>query len=267
MQIKDINGEGTTMTLYDWIFSNYPENSEIDGRWGALHIAVLSACIASIVLIAIFARRSEKARRYTIISLAGAIAFLELARRVINISRGNIANITDFLITVLPRPWCAISCWLLIASLFVNKKFFYNFTSMSGIICAAIFFAYPSVGFNHKYILFENVYSIATHSLLLVFSVSLITLGLTDFRLKVQGERLGVIKEAIMLVTMFIYAFVEIFVLKIEKDPLCFMPGNDVQDVLGVDYPLYLVLYTAFLAVYFSAFYLLQYIVEKHRKT
>lgn len=53
------------------------------------------------------------------------------------------------------------------------------------------------------------------------------------------------------------YVFLEIYGLKIESDPMYFMPGNDVMDILGVGYPLYLVLYIIFIIIYFNIFYLI----------
>lgn len=142
----------------------------------------------------------------------------------------------------------------------VKKKRLYNLATMCALINAIIFFAYPSVGFNHSVILFENLYSIATHALLLTSSISMMTLGLTDF-----SFNKGIIKEAIGLILMFIYAFAEIYLLKIEKDPMYFMPENDVQAFLGVDYTAYLFIYVGFLIVYFALFYIVQKIINRNK--
>ena len=133
---------------------------------------------------------------------------------------------------------------------------------MNALLNAIIFFAYPAVGFNHKVILFENLYSITTHALLLVSSISLMTLNLTKFEIKKDF----LIKEIIGLVLVIAYAFCEIFLLKIEKDPMYFMQGNDVQAFLGVEYNLYLVIYVVFLAFYFSLFHIIQRIIDKRKK-
>ena len=161
--------------------------------------------------------------------------------------------------TLLPRPWCAISCWCLILSAFIKKKFFYNYTAISGLLCAIVFFAYPTVGFNNKYILFENLYSIVTHSLLLTGCVSIMTLRLTDFDYRTCW------KEALCLGVTVVYAFIEIFVLGIEKDPLYFMPNGEIQEIVGMSYPLYLPLYIVFLAVWFGAYYFVTYLRQKKK--
>ncbi len=239
------------MTFLDWIYSSY-DNPSVNGRWGWQHIVTLVCCVAAIVAFAlIFRKRSEKTRKIVLWTLVFLIFAFEISRRVINFCKMTEFTWHEFWRTLLPRPWCAISCWSLIASIFVNKKFFYNFCSMSSLLCALIFFAYPSVGFNNQYILFENLYSITTHSLLLVTSISLITLKFTEFNYRT------IWKEVICLAVVFIYAFFEIYVLKIEADPLYFMPGNDVQDVFKVSYPLFLVIYIAFLIVYVNVFYLI----------
>ena len=172
-------------------------------------------------------------------------------RRVLNLIRHEHVTLDDYLYTLLPRPWCAISCWMCIISVFVNKKFFYNITSITALLCAVIFFAYPGAGFNNKYILFENLYSISTHALILITSITLITLRFADFRYN------GIWKEAITLAVIFIYAFIEIYVLHTSDDPLYFMPNNDVQDILGLSYPAFLVIYIVFMLVWVNAFYLI----------
>jgi len=151
----------------------------------------------------------------------------------------------------LPRPWCAISCWMLIFTPIVRKKWYYNVTSFSSFTCALIFFAYPSAGFNNKFIEFENLYSIISHSLILITSISLITLKFTDFRYK------GIWKELVAFACIFIYAFIEIYILKIATDPLYFMPGNEVQEILGLNYLSYLIVYVLFFIFYINIFYLI----------
>ena len=104
-----------------------------------------------------------------------------------------------------------------------------------------IFFAYPSVGFTNEFILFENLYSIMTHSLFLVMSVCFITYKFTDFQYKLAK------KESICFVVMMAYVFIEIYLLKIDPDPFFFLPNNEVQDILGMGYGLYLPLYILFM--------------------
>ena len=118
---------------------------------------------------------------------------------------GGEGSFTDYLYTLLPRPLCAIACWSLIIATVFNKKFLYNFASMTALLCALVFFAYPGAGFNNQYILFENLYSIVTHSLLLVTSISLITLKFTKFEYK------NIWKEGICLAVILAYVFLEIY--------------------------------------------------------
>lgn len=248
------------MTFHDWLFSKYPANSAMDGAWGIGHILTLVVIVGAIIALTVLLKnKSDACKRKVFVVMAAVILFFELARRLIGIADGRVVDFTTAMRTLLPRPWCAISCWLLMISVVVNKKFFYNFTAMSGILCTLVFFAYPMAGFNNKYILFENVYSIVTHSLLMIGSFTLITLKMTDFQYKTAW------KEGICLVAIFAYGFLEIFVLGIEKDPLYFMPKNDVMDIFGMSYGLYLPLYILFLCVYFSAFYLVPYFTKKRR--
>lgn len=248
------------MTLHDWIYSVYPANAAINGRYGPLHIGVMLLCVGLILAIACLRNKSDRVRYRTLLILAASIAVLEITRRVINLSKGY-TDLLSLARVLLPRPWCAISCWMTMAAVATRKRLLYNFSAMISLLCALVFFAYPSVGFNHRVILFENFYSITTHSLLLVTSISMMTLGFTDFRMDKQEIK----KTAAMLACVYGYAAAEIL-LKIEPDPLYFMPGNEVQAFLGVGYAPFLVIYAAFLAFYFSVFYLAQKGLDSHRK-
>ena len=98
------------------------------------------------------------------------------------LKRSAVVMALDALWIIIPKPWCAVSCWLLIACVFVKKSWFYNFASLSALLCSVIFFSYPGVGYNNEHLLFENWYSILTHALLLTMSITLIVLKFTDFR-------------------------------------------------------------------------------------
>ena len=254
------------ITFRNWIYSEYPSGSDSQAPWGIFHIVTLLCCILLMVAIAyLFRKKSEKTRRIVLFVLAGVIFLFEATRRIIAISRG-LNTSHDWAYNMLPRPWCAISCWLVMASVIVHKKFLYNFTAMTGIVCAIIFFAYPTVGFTDSYVLFENVYSIGTHFVFFNACVAFITLRFTDFKVTgKKGFQDGALKELITLIAVYAYAFIEIYLLKISADPMYCMPGNEAQEILGVGYPLYLVLYTVFLAVYFSGFYFVQYLSKRKK--
>ncbi|MBO5394662.1 MAG: YwaF family protein [Clostridia bacterium] len=245
------------MTFKEWITSSY-SNPPVNGRWGLLHILTLVGCIAIIVTLALCLRdkkgeegKHAKGRKIAIWVLVGILICFELARRIINLSINTDWSFTRILHLILPRPWCAIASFSLIACVFVRKKFFYNYASITALLCSLIFFACPGVGFNNVYILFENLYSICTHALLLIISISLITLKFADFKYK------GCWKEAICLVCVYIYAILEIFVLKIEGDPLYFMPNGDIQEILGLGSGAYLAVYIIFVLLYINVFYLI----------
>ena len=250
------------MSFVDWIYSSYP-NPSINGRWGWLHVTVLVLCLALIVLIAlVFRKKSERTRRFVLGVLAILILIFEISRRVINLCKTTDFGWNNLCHILLPRPWCAISCWGVMFAVVCNKRCLFNVASFTGLLCALVFFAYPGVGFNNQYILFENLYSIATHSLLFVSTVSFITLKFTKFEYKTFW------KDLIYLGVIFGYALLEIYVLKIESDPMYFMPGNDVMDILGVSYTVYLILYIVFLILYINIFYLIddRKRIFKHRK-
>ena len=252
------------MDFIDWLYSNRPEGLELKSQpWQTLHIVVLLSCIVLIVLLALLLRKkSEKAKYIVIFVIAMAILFFEITRRIINFTRAgaDFSTWDSIVYTLIPRPWCAISCWVMIASVVLKKKFFYNFASITALINAVIFFAYPDAGFKN-HIAFEEVYSIVTHCLLLIGSISLITLGHTDFRYNRGKEKIWM--EYLCYAGVFGYAFLEIL-LNIESDPLYFMPGNGVIDVVSMPYPLYVVVYIIFVfGVWTNAFYLIPILKNK----
>ncbi|MBQ8374860.1 MAG: hypothetical protein IJX98_04720 [Clostridia bacterium] len=255
------------ITFHDWIYSVYPAGGAVQGAWSAFHIITLIVCIGICVAIAFLIRpRSEKCRKTAIRIISGLILFFELARRIINFTRGDTMDFQLFMSRLIPRPWCAISCWLLIFAPLVNKKFFYNFTAMSALLTSVIFFAYPVVGFNNKYILFENVYSIATHCLQLIGALALITLKFTDFKYHNGGVKDSAIKELICLAAVYLYSVIEILIFGAQEDPLYYVPNGEVQTVLGMSYPVYLVCYILFIVVWFNAFYVITYLINKKKQ-
>ena len=256
------------MSFIDWLFSNRPEGLELQNEpWGLLHIIVLLAVIGITIFIGFYFKGKDEKKKYTILFvIAMIVLFFEIARRVINFSKGTFIlddgsiDIKSIIYTLIPRPWCAISCWVLIASIFIKRSYFYNIASITMLLNAIIFFAYPSAGFKN-HIAFEEVYSIVTHSMLLIGSISMITLGFTDFRYR-RGKETFIL-EIIVLLSIYAYGCLEI-IFDIEKDPLYFMPGNDVEVILGLPYIVYLLLYIIFVfGIWFNSFYLIPVFVRK----
>ena len=247
------------MTFSEWLFGGI-ENPVVNGRWGFWHILTLVICVACIIGFHYIAKRSadpEKTKRVILCTLGGLIAFFEVMIRFVYFMKlyyfqqPEMAG-TGTLWILIPKPWCAISCWLLVACVFVKKTFFYNFASLSGLLCAVIFFAYPGVGYNNEIILFENLYSIVTHALLLTMSITLMVLKATDFRYKYMG------KLAICFALTYLYGLAQIFLLKTQEDPMYFMPNGDIQaDILKISYGLYLFLYILLIVVYVNVFHII----------
>lgn len=245
------------MSFKDWLFSTYP-NPSVNGRWGILHILVLVFCIITIITLGfIFKNKSQKSKKIVMATLMALILLFELTRRSINLFKTDDYSFLNILNILLPRPWCAISCWSLMFAFLIQKRFAYNFASMSALLCSAIFFAYPGVGFNNKYMLFENIYSICTHALLLISSILFMVLGFTKFDFKTCWQ------DSLYYLFTLCYTFLEIFVLKIEDDPMYFMPGNDIQNILGLGNTLYIILYFLFVIFYFSLFYTFTYFSKR----
>lgn len=251
--------EMETMTFSEWLFGGI-DNPVINGRWGLWHILTLVICVVCIIGFYYIVKRSAnpgKVKLGILYTMAGLIAFFEIMIRFVYFMKlyyfhhPEMAG-TDTLWILIPKPWCAISCWLLIACVFVKKAYFYNFASLSGLLCAVIFFAYPGVGYNNEKILFENLYSIVTHALLLTMSITLIVLKVTDFRYRYMG------KLVICFALTYLYGLAQIFWLKTQEDPMYFMPNGDIQaDILKISYGLYLLLYIMLIVTYVNVFHLI----------
>lgn len=248
------------MTFKQWIYGTGFNNPSFDGQWKTLHIVTLIICVLLIVGISLlFKNKSDKAKRNVLFIIAGILIFFELTRRIVNITNPITFEKYNLLWVLLPRPGCAISVWLVMIAPFINKKWFYNIASTVSILCGIIFFAYPGAGFLNKYILFENLYSIVTHSLFLVGAFLIVTLKLAEFNYK------KITGELISLGGIVLYSVLEMFVLTknasgapLEADPFYTLAGNEVQEIVGISsHALYLVLYFLFLVVYFGLFYFL----------
>lgn len=246
------------MTFRQWIYGEDFNNPRVNGEWGTLHIITLILCIALVVgLTFVFRKKDDKAKRSVLFVIAGILLFFEIARRIVNASNPITFTKYNWLWVLLPRPGCAISVWLIILSPFIDKKWFYNFASILSILCAVIFFAYPGAGFLNKYILFENLYSIVTHSLLLVGSFLIVTLKLAKYNYH------NIKNELISYGVLILYSVLEMFVLTkndngdpLELDPFYTLANNEVQEIVGISsHALYLVLYSIFIVVYASSFY------------
>lgn len=248
------------MTFSNWLFGGI-ENPFRANQWGALHIATLVTCAALILgfsFIVKHARNKDLAKKWIFGSLVSAIAFFEIMIRFVycvklyHFHQPEMNGVT-LLWIILPKPWCAIACWSLIAAPFVKKAWFYNYASLSALFCSVVFFVYPGVGYNNMYLLFENWYSILTHALLLTTSITMMVLGITDFRYR-QFWQL-----AVCYILTFLYGLLEIFVLKIQEDPMYFMPGGDIQaDILRLPYGLYLCGYIVIFLIFINVPYLVQ---------
>lgn len=247
------------MSFTEWLFGGI-DNPYVNGRWGLFHILTLVTCVACILAFYFVVKKAsnpQKARNCILYTLAGLIAFFEVMIRFVYLMKLYYFHQPqmdgmDVLRILIPRPWCAISCWLLIACPFVKKAFFYNFASISAMLCSLVFFAYPGVGYNNQYILFENLYSIVTHALLLTTSITLVVLRFTEFKYR------NIWKVAVSFLLTYVYGLVQVFLLKTHADPMYFMPDGDIQaDILNISYGLYLVLYTALIVVFVNAFYLI----------
>lgn len=247
------------MTFSQWLFGGI-DNPFKAGQWGILHITVMLSCVALILLFSFLVKKAangDRTKKIIIYALVAAILFFEIMIRFVrcvklyHFHHSDMEGVT-LLWIMMPRPWCAIACWSLIASVLVKKTFFYNFASLSALLCSFIYFIYPGVGFNNEYLIFDNWYSILTHALLLITSITMMNLRYAQFRYREFW------KVAICFVLTFVYGLIEIYVLHLHIDPMYFMPNGDIQaGILRMDYGLYLFLYILVFILYVNGAYLI----------
>ncbi|MBO5711789.1 MAG: hypothetical protein J6R47_03025, partial [Acholeplasmatales bacterium] len=65
-------------------------------------------------------------------------------------------------------------------------------------------------------------------------------------------------KLAVTVLVLYIYGFIEIFVLDISADPMYFMPEGDIQHILGVSYSIYLIIYIIFISIFTNIFFIIE---------
>ena len=65
-------------------------------------------------------KRSEKAKYIAIFIIAMGILLFEIVRRIVNFTREGFDwnDWNSIAYTLIPRPWCAISCWMMMVSVF-----------------------------------------------------------------------------------------------------------------------------------------------------
>lgn len=256
------------MTFRQWIFSIRPESDVYNGQWKFPHIITLCICLAIIVTLAlVFRKKSSRTREAVVKPLAILVLIFEVALRAINFAKGSAVDVVSVLLLILPSTWSAIACWVLVIAAVINKKSLWNFSAINGLLCSALFFVYPTVGFVHKTIVFTDFYLIATHALLLIASVSILTLRLGDLRYKRETFIDGFLKELIAFGCVLVYVAALTVVLKAlgrEIDPMYFRANNALQTMLGLRYAVYLALYFVGLCIWINAFYLIPMIWKKY---
>ena len=256
------------MTFKQWIFSIRAENDVYGGQWKFPHILTLCIAIALIVaLTLVFRKKSRGARESVVKTLAIVVLVFEVVYRVAHFAKGDVVGVGSALRLIFPSAWSGIACWLLIIAAVGNKKTLWNFSAINGLFCSVVFFIYPTVGFVHKTMLFDDWYAVFTHSILFLSAICTITLSLGDFRYKRETFVDGFLKELIALGCVLVYVagvtFVSKVAGKVAVDPLYFMPNNGVQAVLGMRYLVYAVLYALGVCVWVNAFYVIPMLWKK----
>ena len=153
--------------------------------------------------------------------------------------------------TLLARPGCAISAWLAMLAVVINKRWAYAFASLIGLLCGTAFFAAPGAGFDRQLVQFEEVFSMVEHVGFYLMALCFVTYRLAEFRFADMG------KIGICFAVLAVYVFA---LIKggIEHDPFLFLPNSDVHQLVGgLKYPVFLTLYIVFAHLFFGAFFVI----------
>jgi hypothetical protein len=239
------------MTFKQWLFSQLPNPKVSPYNW--MLVVALAFIVGFVVTSTLLLKnKSQKQKRNVMLVVAAVILFFELFRRGVNLfNEKTEKTLHGILYTLLARPGCAISAWLAMLAVVINKRWAYAFASLIGLLCGTAFFAAPGAGFDRQLVQFEEVFSMVEHVGFYVMSLCFVTLRLAEFRFADMG------KIGICFAVLAVYVFA---LIKggIEPDPFLFLPNSDVHQLVGgLKYPVFLTLYIVFAHLFFGAFFVI----------
>lgn len=215
------------------------------------HLITLAlVAITTIAMVLIFRKKSEKTKRIVLWVFFGIFLTFEILARVMGIIKGG-----DIAKTILPMHFCSIMVWFIIISIAFNKKSLYSISAIGGLLATTAYLVYPAVGLNVEVINFSAFYSIFSHSLGFVISVWLLACGFTSYKFK------DIWTSLTFTGVVLIYSAILNFVI---------YPGENYMYYVENPFPFeigawFQVLYALVIITYISSFYVIYYLVRKHR--
>lgn len=236
------------MTFKQWLFSELPNPKCSPYNW--MYIVALVFLVGFVVGSTLLLKnKSQKQKRNVMFVVAAVILFFELSRRVVNLCKETEWTLHNVLHILLARPGCAISAWLAMLAVVINKRWAYAFASLICLLCGTGFFASPGAGFDRELVQFEEVFSMVEHVGFYLMALCFVTYRLAEFRFADMGK-IGICFGAL---AVYVFALIKG---GIEHDPFLFLPNSDVHQILGgMNYPTFLTLYIVFVVLFFGAFF------------
>lgn len=222
--------------------------------YGTRHIIVLALTfILTLAVYFIFRNKSDKAKNILFKCFGFFFLFWEISTRIVNLIIAEGLTFEKILEILLPMHICSVMVWIFIIAIFSKNQVLINFGAIGGILATIAFLLYPAVGLHQVYINFTNLYSITSHMVGFICSISLISLGKTKFEMK------KIWQTYLCVALMFCWGAVVNFLIFPGSDYMYMI--NDPLE-LGLPFP-YQILYAAIIGLYVLAFYLVPFVKNK----
>jgi len=245
------------MSFIDWLFGQ--GNSALptsEYLYGTRHLIVLGVVVFAIVALTLLLRKKDEKTKLKLLTVSAWIfLFWEISTRIINLIKTTDCSFLSILEIILPMHICSVMVWVFIVAGFTKKQWLINFAVIGGLLATVSYLLYPAVGLNMKYITFDALYSIFSHSLGCVVCVCSLTLGIVKF------EKRYIWTTFLCFGVMFLWGTIlNLFI----------FPGANFmylcQNPLGFDTIIpYQIVFAIAFVVYISTFYLVAEIARKHR--
>lgn len=237
------------MTFVDfWTNENNPKLAKSEYLYGTRHIITLVLVVLlSIVLSAIFRKKSDKVKNIVFYIFGGIFIFFEVTSRVVNLIIADTYTLESVAKIILPMHICSVMVWIFIFAIFTKKQFLINYSVIGGILATTAFLLYPAVGLNRVYMSFTCIYSTASHMLGFVCCILLMTLGKATFKFK------DIWQTFVCFAVMFIWGAILNFIIFPGSDYM-YMVNDPLE--LNLKFP-YQILYLFIIVLYTLAYYLI----------
>ena len=174
------------MTFLEWLAGkNNPRLPKSEYLYGAKHLSVwIGVVVLSIIVSIILAKKSKTTKDKFFKIFALIFMVLDILDKVVYLIFLDKFDIESIVATVVPMYFCNVVIWLVIISLLTKKQSLINSGAIFGLLVTFAFFVSPYAGFSRKYMTFDALYSIVSHSLGLFLSIVMIATRYAKFDIK-----------------------------------------------------------------------------------